>query len=764
MIGILTLLLVGGFLTPLFYRRWGDRTASRLALLPALSFLLLIGMGWSGSGQGGIHQSSLTWIPELNLALSFSLDGLSLLFALLIVGIGAFVVWYSGAYFQGDPTGCRFVMVLMLFMASMLGVVFADNVIVLFIFWELTSFTSFLLIGHNHREEAARKAALQALLVTGAGGLFLLAGLLILARAGGSYDLSALIANASLPTHPLFNEALALILVGAFTKSAQVPFHFWLPNAMQAPSPASAYLHSSTMVKAGVYLLARLHPLGVESWLWADVVAPIGALTLLTGAVMAYGQVYLKRLLAYTTVSALGGMTMLIGFGSPAAAKAAMVFLLAHALYKASLFLVAGIIDHETGEKHIDRLGGLRSLMPWTALGAGLAAVSMMGLPPTLGFLGKELMYAADRGLIYLSISVLAGMFFVYVAYRTGLRPFVGLHRVTPKPGHEAPPAMWVGPMVLGGLSILLAIFASVTGKWIIAPAAQAVLGESTVIKLVLWHGWNRELMLSLLTLGLGVGAILLVRPVSGLFAPFSRAAVIGPDAWYRAGLTGIQQGSGGLTRILQSGYLRAYIDSIVLFVLLTAGWHFLGKVPFPGFTEVQSVDINDLILVSLLFVAIAGALLSRSRMAAIASLGVIGYGIALIYVLYGAPDLAMTQMVIETLTVILLVLAFYHLPKFALRSSRPARIRDFALAAAVALFTGAMTYAASFGEIAPPISWFYSESSWLNAYGKNVVNVILVDFRAMDTLGEITVLTVAALGAMALLKLRIGGQKEGGS
>ncbi|MCP5488258.1 MAG: DUF4040 domain-containing protein [Verrucomicrobia bacterium] len=764
MIGILTLLLVGGFLTPLFYRRWGDRTASRLALLPALSFLLLVGMGGSMSGQGGIHLISLTWIPELNFTLSFALDGLSLLFALLITGIGAFVVWYSGAYFDGDPTGCRFVMVLMLFMASMLGVVFADHVIVLFIFWELTSFTSFLLIGHNHREEAARKAALQALLVTGAGGLFLLAGLLILARAGGSYELSSLITNTSLPAHPLFNEAIALILVGAFTKSAQVPFHFWLPNAMQAPSPASAYLHSSTMVKAGVYLLARLHPLGVESWLWSDVVAPIGALTLFTGAVMAYGQVYLKRLLAYTTVSALGGMTMLIGFGSPAAAKAAVVFLLAHALYKASLFLVAGIIDHETGEKHIDRLGGLRTLMPWTALGAGLAAVSMMGLPPTLGFLGKELLYAADRGLVYLSISVLAGMFFVYVAYRTGVRPFVGLHRVTQKPGHEAPPAMWAGPMTLGGLSILLAVFASVTGKWIVAPAAQAVLGEPTAIKLVLWHGWNRELMLSLLTLGLGVAAILLVRPVSRLFSPVSRAAVIGPDAWYRAGLKGIQQGSVGLTRILQSGYLRAYIDSIVLFILLTAGWHFLGKVPFPGFAELHAVDINDLILVSLLFVAIAGALLSRSRMAAIASLGVIGYGIALIFVLYGAPDLAMTQMVIETLTVILLVLAFYHLPKFALRSSRPARIRDFALATAVALFTGAMTYAASFGEIAPPISWFYSENSWLNAYGKNVVNVILVDFRAMDTLGEITVLTVAALGAMALLKLRIGGQKGGGS
>jgi multicomponent Na+:H+ antiporter subunit A len=756
MMGLLALLFLGGFATPLFHRVWGDRTAGRLALLPAAGFVYFVFRIY-GVQDGQTIAASLPWLPELGMNFSLYLDGLGLLFALLITGIGAFVVWYAGIYLHDDPMRHRFLTALLLFMASMLGVVLSDNVITLFVFWELTSFTSYLLIGHNHLDEKARKAALQALLVTGMGGLFLLAGLLVLAHAGGTYNLSELTAQPDLAHHPLFPAALVLIFIGAFTKSAQVPFHFWLPNAMQAPTPASAYLHSSTMVKAGVFLLARIYPIGVEAAMWTPVVTTVGAITLVTGAVMAYRQTYLKSLLAYTTVAALGGITLLLGLGHPAAAKAAMVFLLAHALYKASLFLIAGIIDHETGEKNVAKLGGLRAAMPKTAAAGLLVALSMMGLPPFFGFLGKEVMYAATSSLLLTLAMMIGGVFFLVVAYRTGIKPFWGVLRPTPKSPHEAPTAMWAGPVTLGVLGLAFGLLAPLTGNWLIAPAASAVLGETTSFHLVLWHGINRELVLSIITLGLGVGALVFADPLGRIFSRGASLTRFGPERGYDGSLRLLNRVASLQTRIVQNGYLRIYIEVILAFVLLTAGWTFLSTLTWAGFNDLSPVRFNDAIILLIIVLSIIGAAASRSRMAAIASLGVTGYAVAILYVLYSAPDLAMTQMVIETLTVILIVLAFYHLPPFRGRSSNRSKIRDITVSGAVGFLFAALTFSANRANLYPTISRYFSEESWTSAYGKNIVNVILVDFRALDTLGEIAVLVLAGIGAMALLKLKMG-------
>lgn len=755
---ILTMLTLAGCATPFLYRVWSYRSAARLALLPLVAF------GYFASHLKTIYRGetvglSFGWLPGLDLAFALHLDGLALLFALLITGIGAFVVWYAGAYLKNDPDAHRFVAVLFLFMASMLGVVLADNVISLFVFWELTSFTSYLLIGHHHEDEKSRKAALQALLVTGLGGLFLLAGLLLLGQMAGSYNLSDILTADGLTAHPLFNSALVLILIGAFTKSAQFPFHFWLPNAMAAPTPASAYLHSSTMVKAGVYLLARLYPVCADTALWQSVVLVIGAATFVIGAAMAYGQTVLKRLLAYTTVAALGAMTMLLGISSSAAVKAAVTLLLAHALYKATLFLVAGIIDHETGEKDVRKLGGLRKHLPITALGGGLAALSMIGLPPFFGFVAKETLFAAAPSTWLMAASVLGGAFFIAVAYLTGIKPFFGKFAHTPRHPHEAPIAMWSGPVVMGALGLLFGLFAPAVGPWLIGPAATAVAGETIKAKLALWHGWNRELLLSGTTFALGFFAIVALTRLRPSFERWSWLAAIGPERGYDLMLHCLMAVAKGQTRLLQNGSLRNYMLVTLMFVIVTGGWFFHEFVDLPDPVHQTPIQVIDAVILSLILLATLGAIFSRSRMAAIASLGAVGYGIAIFFVLYSAPDLAMTQLVIETLTVILLVLAFYHLPPFRVRTAARTQLFGLLPAGLVGLLMALLTLAANRAHLAPKISDFFSANSWTSAYGKNIVNVILVDFRALDTLGEITVLVIAGLGAIALLKLRMSGK-----
>ena len=698
----------------------------------------------------------------LGIELGFRMDGLALLFMLMICGIGTLIVLYTHGYLHDHPQQHRFVLYTLMFMASMTGVVLADNMLLLFIFWELTSFTSYLLIGFNHHEESARKAALQALLVTGVGGLFLLAGFILLAQAAGSYSLAEILAQGSaITSHPHYPVILGLVLIGAFTKSAQVPFHFWLPNAMQAPTPASAYLHSSTMVKAGVYLLARLQPAlgGTEAWtFW---VGGIGAATLLTGALMAAGQVYLKRLLAYTTVAALGGMIMLIGLGTPAAAKAVAVFILAHALYKAALFLVAGAIDHATGEKNINNLGGLFSKMPLTGTAAFTAALSMAGIPLTFGFIGKEMMYAALPYPALITVALIAGACFMLVAYQAGVRPFRGAITETPNHPHEAPWTMLTGPIVLGILTLAAGIFPGSIGDRLASSVASSIHGTAIDVHLHVWHGINRELILSALTLVLGAiaiaGAAALVR--SGM--RLSKLTALGPDRGYEMCLRGLLRLASGQTHLLQNGSLRRYLIIVVLTLCVCFAANFI-RVGFvlPA-TGPTPLTLPVLLLGLTIILAAIAAVYSRSRLGSVAAMGVVGFAVAIVFIYFGAPDLAMTQLVVETLSVVLLVAAFYYLPPYQKRSDNLLRRRDALIAGATGLVMMMLVLLATGVQEADPISNFYETTSVPQGHGRNIVNVILVDYRALDTLGEITVLAIAGIGSLALLRLR---SKTGGA
>jgi multicomponent Na+:H+ antiporter subunit A len=751
---------------PWLYRAARGATGWLLALLPAglaIYFASLL----RAVAAGEAIVISYPWAPGLGVSLSFYVDGLSLLFALLISGIGALVVIYAGGYLAGKPTLGRFYTIVLLFMASMLGVVLAGNVISLFVFWELTSLTSYLLIGLDHDRPTARAAALQALLVTGGGGLALLAGLVLLGQVGGSLELVTLLSNGdAIREHALYLPILLLILLGAFTKSAQAPFHFWLPNAMEAPTPVSAYLHSATMVKAGVYLLARLSPAlgGTEAWHY--LVTGAGMATMLLGALLALAQTDLKRILAYSTVSTLGALVLLLGLDTTLSVKAAMLFLLVHALYKGALFLVAGAVDHETGTRDIRQLGGLARAMPITAAAAGLAALSMAGLPPMLGFINKELLYEAKlqaphaAGLIT-AAGVAANMLLVAVAGIVGFRPFFGRRGEMPKKPHEAPLAMWLGPAVLAGLGLLNGLFPEALPSTLVSAAASAVRAQPTEVKLALWHGINPILALSVLTVAVGVaiyaGRAALRRAVS---AALRNAGRWGPQAGYELALRGLNRVAGAQTRFLQSGYLRSYLTIIILTTVGLAGYALAARgggwrleLPAGGATDIRLYEV----LVGLLVLAATLlALRSSSRLTAVAALGVVGYGVALIYTLFGAPDLAMTQFAIETLTVFLFVLVLYRLPRFASFSSRRARLRD----AVVALAAGGLLTVLVLVAIAMPmesrLSPFFAENAVPLARGRNIDNVILVDFRSLDTLGEITVLAVAAIGVYALLKLRL--------
>jgi len=754
-------------LAPWLHRVGRRATAWILALLPLIQFVSFARL-IRPIARGEVFAFSSPWVPGLKINVSFYLDGLSLIFALLISGIGTLVVIYAGGYLAGHHHLGRFYAYLFLFMASMLGVVLADNVIALFVFWELTSLSSYLLIGFDHEREVARRAALQALLVTGVGGLALLAGLLLLGQVGGSLEFSTLLSQGEVVrSHPLYMPILLLVLLGAFTKSAQFPFHFWLPSAMEAPTPVSAYLHSATMVKAGVYLLARLGPVLGGSDAWHYLVTLAGAVTMLVGAALALFQTDLKRLLAYSTVSALGILTLLIGLDTTLSIQAAMVFLLAHAFYKGALFLVAGAVDHETGTRDVTRLGGLRHVMPITAVAGGLAALSMAGLPPLLGFISKELLYEAKlqaprAAPLITGAGVLANVLLVAVAGIVGVRPFFRERMATPKNPHEAPPSLWLGPVILAGLGFLTGLLPNIIATPLVSPAVTAVRAEPTEVTLALWHGLNPVSLLSVLTLASGVGVYFargVVHRAASRLEPIVRW---GPARWYDVALDGLNALARAQTRLLQSGYLRYYLLMIIGTTVGLTAYTLAARGGFPrpgGATDARFYEVG---VAALIFLAAVAAVRARSRLAAVASLGVVGYGVALVYVLFGAPDLAMTQVLIESLTVILLVLVFYHLPRFASLSTQRARYRDVLVAVVAGGMMTALVLVATSIRFHPPISDYFAENSLVRAHGRNVVNVILVDFRGMDTLGEITVLALAGIGAYALLKLRLEKKESG--
>jgi multicomponent Na+:H+ antiporter subunit A len=737
-----------------------------LAIAPFLLFVWFVST-IPEIGRGSVLHYAWPWAADLGLILSFRIDGLSLMFALLITGIGTLIVIYAGGYLAGHHHLGRFYLFLFMFMGSMLGMVVSENVVALFIFWELTSITSYLLIGMNHEEAGARAAALQALLVTGLGGLALMAGLILLATISGSYELTTILASGDLIRgHALYLPALLLVLFGAFTKSAQFPFHFWLPNAMAAPTPVSAYLHSATMVKAGVFLLARLsEPLGgtVE---WTMIVTTVGAITMLLGGYLAVTAIDLKQILAYSTVSALGTLVLLLGIGTSGAVKACVVFLFAHALYKGALFMVAGAVDHETGTRDVDKMGGLRTLMPITATVAVIAAVSLAGFGPVLSFIGKEMVFESlprqQQGWFILAPAmVLTGGMFAAVAGIVALRPFFGRRRETPKTPHEAPLSLWLGPAILAGAGVILGLIPGPLGRQLISPAVASILGYREDVYLALWHGFNAALGMSAISLLIGALFYYLWEHFRRFHGRLDWIIRWGPLRWYELSLDALNGVAKYQTRILQNGYLRWYLLMIILSTVGLAGYVLFSRadVEFtPNFSDVYYYEVG----VGLFILAgTLTAVMSKSRLGAVAALGVVGYSVALVYVIFGAPDLAMTQFLIETLTVILFVLVLYHLPRFANLSSPPARIRDIVVSLAVGILMGGLVLATSALEVEPLVSEYFAETAVPGGHGRNIVNVILVDFRATDTLGEIVVLAVAAIGVFALLKLRMGRKEE---
>jgi multicomponent Na+:H+ antiporter subunit A len=756
---------------PWLAKRLGSRAGWLLAVPPA-AVALLFARTLPLDPAAGPRTFVVPWLPDLGVELALLADGLSTLFVLLIAVIGSLIVVYAGGYLGHDRRLGRFFAYILAFMGSMLGVVLADNVVTLFVFWELTSVCSYLLIGFDHHTENGRSSALMALLVTGAGGLLLLAGLLLLTLAGIDLGLPlaeagriSALAAVDLRGHAYYPAIFLLILLGCVTKSAQVPFHFWLPAAMAGPTPVSAFLHSATMVKAGVYLLARLHPALGGTPLWQWTVTALGVATMLLGAAMAVSQRDLKRILAFSTIAVLGTLTTLIGVGTELAIKAAMVFLAAHALYKAALFMVAGNVDHETGTRDLTLLGGLRRAMPWTALAGLLAAFSKAGAPPMFGFIGKELLYKTkldleSAGGWLIVAAVAANVALVASALMVSVWPFLGRRGTTPKKAHEAPLSMIVGPLVLAGLGLGRGLLPEPFENNLGSAAASAVLGYPVRMKLALWHGLDPSAVavmgLSLVTLLLGLGLFLIVRRRLGFVVELACAAsAFGPARWYAAGLRLLYWLAGRLTGLLQTGRLRHYILIVVAVAAIVAGpplvaaWSSGFRIHDPG------LSLHEGVLAGLI---VAGALFTlalRSRLAAVAVLGVTGFCIALLFLRFSGPDLAMTQVLVETLSVILLVLVLYHLPAVVRRCRPLQRGRDLVVAAAGGAMMTLLVLAAGAVSLDPRVSRFFLENSYPAAHGANVVNVILVDFRALDTLGEITVLAVAGLGIWAMLRAR---------
>jgi multicomponent Na+:H+ antiporter subunit A len=763
--------VLAGFITalaaPYIHRAIPRYSGYILTLVPLLIFIYLLSF-IPAMATGEVKSIHYTWFPELDINIGFLIDGLGLIFALIVSGIGILIVFYASSYLEGHPKQGRFYSYLFFFMASMIGVVLSDNLITVFIFWELTSISSYLLIGFNHESEKSRNAALQALLVTGGGGLALLAGMVIMGLAGGSLTISELMNQGpAIKAHELYPVLLILIFWGTFSKSAQFPFHFWLPNAMEAPTPVSAYLHSATMVKTGIYLLARLSPVIGSTDAWQYTLLAFGGATMLLGAIQALGQTDLKRILAYTTVSALGILIFLIGVGTQLAFTAAMTFLVVHALYKGALFLVAGAIDHEAGTRNIYLLGGLRKKMPRTMIAALLAALSYAGLPPLLGFIGKELIYESTLHAVWLSgmlttVAVVVNMILVATAIMVGVKPFMGSLHKTPKQPHPAPFRLWFPPLLLAILGLVFGLFPALLSESIVATAANASMNLIFKANLHLWHGFNLSLALSVLTL---LGGLLFYkyRIVGRRLDNYLMShAEYKMESVYDKVMRNMLRFAEWQTRFLQNGYLRHYILWVISTLLI------VGVLALALFVDLGAITLNmnhvytyELLILVVILLAAFFAVKSRSVLGSVASLGITGYGIALIFVFFGAPDLALTQFSIETLTVILLVLVVYKIPRFANYSSGYTRVRDIVISLSVGSFITIMLLVLMSAPQPDTISQYFLDHSFLLAHGRNVVNVILVDFRALDTMGEITVLAIAAIGVITLLKLRLGKEKK---
>ena len=759
----MTALLVLHLLLALVAPTAGARLGRRVFLLVALAPLAT--SVWAASQAGAVLdgqpvRSAAAWVPGLGLTLDLRLDALALLMVTLVSGVGTLVFLYCARYFAADDRGVgRFAAVLVAFAGAMLGLVLADGLLLLYVFWELTSVTSFLLIGFHDESEQSRRAAVQALLVTTLGGLVMLAGLLLLGTAAGTTSITELLADP--PRGGVVPVALVCVLVGAFTKSAQVPFHPWLPSAMAAPTPVSAYLHAAAMVKAGVYLVALLAPAFADVAPWRPLVLTVGLATMIIGGWRALRQTDLKRLLAFGTVSQLGFLFVLLGAGTREAALAGAALLLAHGLFKSALFLSVGVIDHETGTRDLRALSGLGRRLPVLAVVATVAAASMAAVPPLFGFVAKEAAYeaflhggAGDRAVLVgiVAGSVLTGAYsarFVWGAFaRKPGCPETVPH--TPSPAFLAPVA------VLAAVGLLLGLLAALADPLVQAYAASYA-GEPAPYSLALWHGPSVALLLSAVTLGGAAGLFLLREPVRGLQRSVGRVTGrVDADAAYRGTLAGVDAVALRTTAVVQTGSLPVYLATVLVTLVVLPGAALWSSTSVSGDLRAWDSPLQAGVALAMVVAAVVTARAHR-RFTAVLYLGAVGYGTAVLFVLQGGPDLGLTQFLVETLTLVLFVLVLRRLPS----SFTPHQLRLSQLArAGVALGVGAFVTTAVLvtaqARTAPPTaSQAYLDRAYAEGGGSNVVNVVLVDFRGLDTLGEITVLAVAALGVSSLVLAR---------
>ncbi|GAB5506623.1 MAG: putative monovalent cation/H+ antiporter subunit A [Rhizobiaceae bacterium] len=749
-------------IAPALTRAFGHNAAWILAAAPAFLFIHFAGFV-PLVAEGGTAGGGYDWIPSLGARFSWFLDGLSVTFALLISGIGTLIVLYSGGYLKGHEHQGRFFSFILMFMGAMQGLVVADSFLTLFVFWELTSITSFLLIGFDHRREASRRAAVQALIVTGAGGLSLLAGLLLVWSVTGIGDLATLLSSGEVMREsPFYLAALLLLLGGAFTKSAQVPFHFWLPNAMEAPTPVSAYLHSATMVKAGVYLVMRLNPVFGETIAWETILPIFGGATLLTGGLLAVRQTDLKLMLAYTTVASLGLLVMLTGFGSEKAIEAAVLYLIAHSLFKGALFMVAGTIDHEAGTRDVTKLGGLRTAMPITFAAALVAAVSMGGLPPMFGFLAKEEIYAAlgfagGWTTVLTLVAIVGNALMFAIGFAVALKPFLGTEVETPKHAHEGPVLLWIGPAVLGLVGLVAAIFSGWSHVHLTDPMASAVAGTSVHAHISLVPHIGTPLFLSLITVAVGIAFYVGLARVRDAVAAMLAAIGWGPDKGFDQFIRGTIHLSRAVTGFFQHGHMDRYmtVTFLVVAAVLLVTPAMFGE--YPSWPEMPQLTFYEWVVLVIAVIGLWSVLAANNRLTAIVSLGIQGFAVALIFVLMGAPDLGFTQFMVETLSVVILALVMTRL-RLSPADHRPPveRTVDAAIAAACGVGFGLFLLTVTQGAFDDTLAVFFSEYSRSIAHGRNIVNVILVDFRGLDTLGEIAVVMVAGLAVLALIRIRL--------
>ena len=756
-LGILALHAVIGLAAPVTARRLGPRVFLLCALAPLATLI------WAAALaevlNGGTVTQRVSWVGALGIGIDLRLDGFSLLMVALISGVGVLIFLYSRWYFSPRPGLGRFAGTLTVFAGSMLGIVLADNLLAVYVFWELTSITSYLLIGFEDEKAAARSAALQAILITGAGGLAMLGGFVLLGEAAGTYSLSAILADP--PTGGSVAAGLVLVLLGAFTKSAQVPFHSWLPAAMAAPTPVSAYLHSATMVKAGVYLIARFGPAFAGLfWFWRPAIAVVGLATMLIGGLRALRQHDLKLLLAYGTVSQLGFMVVLIGMGHPELTYAGAAMILAHGLFKATLFLLVGIIDHQTHTRDLRKLSGLGRRHPAMFAIAAIAAASMAGLPPLFGFVAKEAVLEAslhEAGAL-ITATIVAGsiLTFAYGA-RFVWGAFADRETVHGPPESARPALGFLLPaLVLTILTVIVGLAPQTVSP--LVEAAAAALGAGQQGGLSLWHGFTPALGLSAVTVAAGA-ALFVLRDKVERRQERMRFRYSAEDA-YGGLLRGLNHAAGRITGLVQNGSLPVYVAVILVTAvalpssaLLTRGGEFadirLAESPLQA-------AVAGAVLVTALYLARA-----TQRMVAVLLLGAMGFGVAMLFVIQGAPDLALTQLLVETLAVVIFVLVLKHLsPSFKPVKWRLGKALRVIVAAGVGTFVAAFTLLAANSGSTRHVSREYVERALPEGGGANVVNVVVTDFRGLDTLGEITVVIVAAFGIASLVL--VGRQRKG--